>query len=325
MKLKKTSTAFFAIIFLFCVVAAQAVTIDLMTVGNPNNAADVSSFGSVDYTYQIGKYEVTNAQYTEFLNAVDINGTNLYVLYNSNMGSGYGGITFTSGKSSGSKYAVISGRGDMAVNWVSFWDACRFTNWLSNGQGNVDTENGSYTLTADGINNNTITRNTNWTWAVASTNEWYKAAYYDPNRSGGAGYWLYPTCSNNAPSATEPPGDNTGNGSANYNNAVGDLTNVGAYTYKPSTSPYGTYDQGGNVGEWTETVVVDSLHRNLRGGTFLGDTNYMAAYSQYIYLAYPTFENYDLGFRVASVPEPGSITLLVCGVIAGLMWRRRTK
>ena len=39
----------------------------------------------------------------------------------------------------------------------------------------------------------------------------------------------------------------------------------------------------------------------------------------------PTGEDESLGFRVAYVPEPGSITLLVCGAIAGLIWRRRRK
>jgi hypothetical protein len=48
---------------------ASAVTIDWVTVGNPGNAADDTGYGAVAGTYQIGKYEVTNAQYAEFLNA----------------------------------------------------------------------------------------------------------------------------------------------------------------------------------------------------------------------------------------------------------------
>lgn len=36
--------------------------------------------------------------------------------------------------------AVKSGVADKPVNWVSFWDALRFTNWLHNGQGDRDTE-----------------------------------------------------------------------------------------------------------------------------------------------------------------------------------------
>jgi formylglycine-generating enzyme required for sulfatase activity len=56
---------------------AQAVTIDWVSVGNPNNAADTASnclnapadCGSVDHAYFISKYETTNAHYAEFLNA----------------------------------------------------------------------------------------------------------------------------------------------------------------------------------------------------------------------------------------------------------------
>ena len=66
---------------------------------------------------------------------------------------------------------------------MSFWDACRFANWLQNGQpkgmqGAGTTETGAYTLTAAGINNNTVVRNANWKWAVPSEDEWYKAAFY---------------------------------------------------------------------------------------------------------------------------------------------------
>src|SRR5262245_13240718 len=52
--------------------AASAVTVDWTPVGNPGNACDTQfegCFGSVGTAYQIGTYEVTNAQYAEFLNA----------------------------------------------------------------------------------------------------------------------------------------------------------------------------------------------------------------------------------------------------------------
>ena len=53
---------------------AQAVTIDTVPVGNPGNAGDpdpaTGGYGAVDYAYNIGTYEVTAGQYTEFLNAV---------------------------------------------------------------------------------------------------------------------------------------------------------------------------------------------------------------------------------------------------------------
>jgi hypothetical protein len=61
--------------------------LETVSVGNPGNAADFRRFavgyGSVAYSYQIGKYEVTAAQYTEFLNAVAT--TDTYSLYSPNM------------------------------------------------------------------------------------------------------------------------------------------------------------------------------------------------------------------------------------------------
>ena len=48
-------------------IAAQAVVIDTVPVGDPGNAAD-SGYGTVGYNYNIGKYEVTAGQYVDFLN-----------------------------------------------------------------------------------------------------------------------------------------------------------------------------------------------------------------------------------------------------------------
>ena len=90
-----------ALAALLFAVPAHAVTIDWVTVGDPGNACDTQPsgcFGTVPYTYRISKYEITNTQYSEFLNAVAKTDTN--GLYNATMvdpftGSyaGYGGIT----------------------------------------------------------------------------------------------------------------------------------------------------------------------------------------------------------------------------------------
>ena len=50
-------------------------TIEFVTVGDLGNANDEAdsnglAFGRVDYSYKIGKYEITFGQYVEFLNAV---------------------------------------------------------------------------------------------------------------------------------------------------------------------------------------------------------------------------------------------------------------
>jgi hypothetical protein len=130
------------------------------TVGNPGNAVDSASHsgnsngqGAVAYTYNIGKFEVTARQYTAFLNAKAA--SDLYGLYNANMYTSPCGCKIRQLGSSGSFTYIVDANGDgvedanwvnRPVNYVSFWDAARFVNWLNNGQGAGDTETGAYTL-----------------------------------------------------------------------------------------------------------------------------------------------------------------------------------
>ena len=53
---------------------------------------------------------------------------------------------------------------------------------------------------------------------------------------------------------------------ANCDDAVAERTVVGSYTGSPS--PYGTFDQGGNVLEFNEAVVFGGGMRGVRGGCF---------------------------------------------------------
>jgi hypothetical protein len=103
-----------------------------------------------------------------------------------------------------------------------------------------------------------VTRNLGASIFLTSENEWYKAAYYDALSTS---YFDYPTGTNTMTGCVAP-GSDTGN-SANCGWAVSASTNVGAYLL--SDSPYGTYDQGGNVWEWNEEIVYGS-GRGFRGG-----------------------------------------------------------
>jgi len=227
-----------------------------------------------------------------------------------------GGIT-RSGSPGSYTYAVKPGFESKPVNFVSFYDALRFTNWLNNGQGSADTETGAYTLlggTATPSNGLTVTRNPGANIFLPSENEWYKAAYYDALT---ATYFDYPAGTNTATVCSAPTG--TAN-RANCANAVGGVTDVGAYT--GSASPYGTFDQGGNVWEWNEQIVSGST-RGIRGGGWGSSAGLLAASRRNNTL--PTGEGGDIGFRVASlVPEPGTSLLVMTG-LAGLAARQERR
>jgi len=311
-------------------------SLETVPVGNAGNTADTRyatpGYGRVDYTYNIGKYEVTAGQYTEFLNnkakyAGDPNG-----LYNTAMGylSANGCNIQYSGAGTVDNpytYSVAPDWANRPVNYVSYWDACRFANWLCNGQGDGSTETGAYTLTADGTYNNTITRNTNWKWAVTSEDEWYKAAYYMGDGTN-TGYFDYPTSSDNVPSnVLVNPGDPGNNATFETDNTpfftIGSpyyRTEVGAH--ENSDSPYGTFDQGGNVREWNDASgkAVIGRGRGVRGGAVATYEFLMQA--SYRDLCNPTGESWDLGFRVSEVPEPLSMAFLALGGL-GMLIRRR--
>jgi hypothetical protein len=89
---------------------------------------------------------------------------------------------------------------------------------------------------------------------------------------------------------------------ANCDDAVGDFTEVGSYT--GSASPWGTFDQGGNVWEWNEAIVsaYGYSYRSIRAGSFNSGPSSLAASARNRYEPY--FENRIIGFRVASIREP---------------------
>jgi formylglycine-generating enzyme required for sulfatase activity len=197
-------TAFFLLLAaVACLLPASAFAgpIQWVIVGDPGNMADTapSGYGAVATSFQIMKYEFTNQQYTDFLNSVDRNGTNPNSVYNAEMGSGArGGISLTSGAASGSKYAVKTNMGDKPVNFVSWFDAARVSNWLMNGAtSSSSTETGAYTLVGGQTTGIAPAVNSGATFYIPTEDQWYKAAYY---KGGGtnAGYWNYATQSDTA-------------------------------------------------------------------------------------------------------------------------------
>ncbi len=300
-------------------------------------SGEVSSFGGVSYEYEFGVYEVTAKQYKVFLEAVAE--TDPYGLYNAEMNvnsNAFGCNIVRTGSSGSYQYSVSSAWENRPVNFVSWADAVRLANWMHNGQGSGDTETGSYDLTGthpyynpDGSVNDEpgliaalqeIMRKPYATWVIPSEDEWYKAAYH-ANDGVTGNYYDYPTTTNGAlryvhDGAVQPPDipfveggidpgnsatydgvfepgyENDGIGSPYYRSIVGEWEN--------SSSPYGTYDQGGNVWEWNEAVINGSK-RGLRGGSLASQV--LCLHAMYRNYSDPTYECELTGFRVAKVPD----------------------
>ena len=297
----------------------NSFSIEWIKIGNPGNTADDTGYGSVGYEYQISKHEVTNNQYIAFLNTVAA--SDLNALYNPSMSGTFGGIT-RSGTSGFYTYALKNGDanwGNKPVIYVSWYDALRFTNWIHNGGlSSSDTEDGAYDMSLG----SSVVRKSGALVYLPTEAEWYKAAYYDGSSST---YYNYATGTDILPN-NNAPGSDTGN-SVNvfYNSyAVGTpyySTDVGAYTL--SSSPYGTFDQNGNVWEWNETQI--GLDRGIRGGSF--DSNaFMKATNRGDFN--PTTESLGTGFRLAAptpIPEPTAIFLFGVGVLFELIRKKVRK
>jgi formylglycine-generating enzyme required for sulfatase activity len=327
-------------------VMAGTVDYTMVTVGNPGNANDTvgTGYGAVATSYQIGKYDVTIGQYAAFLNAVAA--TDTYSLYNSSMGSDLNNAGITQNNESGSfTYSVIDNGGDSSnrpITYVSWFDAARFANWMTNGQGNSSTETGAYTLNG-ATTGDAVAANPGASFSVPTENQWYKAAYYDPTlNSGSGGYYAYATQSNTAPgnvvgSTADQANYRTGAGysvtqSTTYNANQNYLTDVGAFS--GSGSFYNTFDQSGMVYQWNDLDGTTGSSRGLRGGFWSYNFPFSLS-SSYGYSSAPSFGDESIGFRLASplgassVPEIaphslGSVLALVMGSL-GLLERRQLK
>jgi len=317
-------------VLLISVTGAQAQVIKsyehMVTIGDPGNAADThgAGYGAVSSTYQISKYEVTAGEYAAFLNAAAKSDPN--DLYSTLMDSNQYGCQITRGGSGGNYTYDFSGRPsgnasdweNRPVNYVSWYDAARYCNWLTTG----NTESGVYNTSTWAIDRSY--RNAQGrAFFIPTEDEWYKAAYY---KGGGtnAGYWDFPTGSDTAPTSEAPSG---GENSANYYSgnkyAIGSpYYRNGAGAYTGSDSPYGTFDQGGNILEWNETLIGSS--RGARGGAFAGlEAGLRADYRNSVA---PALEGIDVGLRVASIPEPGSGALALAGAgLASWLSRKRMR
>jgi formylglycine-generating enzyme required for sulfatase activity len=286
-------------------------TMEFVPIGNPGNAADTTGLpnpaGSVGNTYNMGKYEVSRDMVTK--------------------ASAAGGLGLTLFDMSS-----FGGNGvDRPATGLNWNQAARFVNWLNTSQGfqaaykfseqpgeagySANSPNLLWTSGDAGFDAANLFRNSLAHYFLPSVDEWYKAAYYDPNANGGAGgYWNFPTGSDTAPTAVA---SGATPGTAVYvqpgSQGPADITEAGGL------SPYGIMGLGGNAYEMEQTesdLTNDNslFRRGVRGGNWDSplNPNFLSASLRAEIVV--TDVNHVVGFRVASVPEPSS--LLYCGVVA---------
>ena len=339
----------------------NSFSMEFVRVANPRNLAKetvhwgqslfypdyINQGGAVGYTYDIGKTEVSRVM-VEKVNAE----TGLSGLITMQDLSGLGG----------------NGPNRPATG-LSWYDAAKFVNELNLAQGYRPAyKTTGYTVPflsewqpgEAGYNAANPLRNSTAKYFIASSDEWYKAAFYSPSK---ADYNLYPQ-----PDAdiTLPPPTPVAGGTvgAVYGQAgPADVNNAGGL------SAYGTVGQGGNAWEWTESggrveggwwgSEIITYDFDYTGGYqtqminntpvvvyvngdwvpyYARDLDYYVAQEQTESLQQMgglvldlNDKTYATGFRVVSVnvpltggiPEPSAVSLLAVGLGGLAMMRRR--
>jgi hypothetical protein len=269
-----------------------------------------TGLGSVAYRYRIGKYPVTVEQYTEFLNAVAADDPNNYwdpkfaqdfwqELYN---GVGtrrvlWPATILRSGAPGFYAYSVIAGTERLPMPRPGPRRAFAFANWMHNGQptGLQDastTEDGCYDMTVlppmelgPPVKDHPVPpRKAGCRFWVPSIDEAHKAAYCEPDGSGGCLWRTWPAQPAevsyiedvvpggiryvNPPRGDRPPDPEPGTYAiCQYDGGIGSapscpfearggpnvVTDVDAYA---SPSPWGAHGMAGNVFEATDTEIV---------------------------------------------------------------------
>ena len=261
---------------------ANLPSLSFVSIGNSGNSADTNGYGAVPYNYAMGTYAISGNQ----LRAASTNGLP------------FGGTA----------------PGDQPFGGLYWYSAAAYVNWLNTSQGYAPAYNlslsystgysmklwpASQAWTLGGVN---LYRNANCRYFLPSENEWYKAAYYDPNKGGNGGYWRYPQGIDTVPTSVR---NGTSPGTAVYN--LQNASPTASVFSAGGLSPYGCMGMGGNIYQWMESAssginTVPSANRVVRGGSSSSSPSSLSKDTLGLSRD-PSIGINIIGFRVAALPS----------------------
>jgi formylglycine-generating enzyme required for sulfatase activity len=330
--------------------------IDFATITAPGNAPwagdgrpvdQAIGRGGVGYEYRIGKFEVTTAQWAEFMNAAFDRPQSDWIPHTQFPGF-WGATPVVPTTPGGRRWAVPAGNEMRGVGNISWRHAAIYCNWLHNNK-SLDRAaflTGAYDVSTfyenpGGRFYDQLTRSPGARYYIPSWDEWLKAAHYDPNKvnSDGSvgGWWSYSNGTNQA-FIPGPPGAivngqlataNFGWSGTQYPGQNPFNVPLGSYAV---TSPYGLYDVAGMATEWVEEpfffagepIPIDRYYEGSHwlqaAGDFRTDTISLAQGAEP-----PWLSTFNHGIRIAAaIPAPGT-ALLSAGIVGVRALRRRRK
>jgi hypothetical protein len=278
--------------------------IEFVAIGDPGNAPDTSDpdpVGSVSYDYRIGKFEISEQMIDKANTLGDL------------------GITKDS-------------RGpDKPATSVSWFEAAKFVNWLNESSGHspaykfIDVPRNRPNATIEtfalwepgdtGYNSKNLFRNTEAKYVLPSSDEWYKAAYYDPDTKVWNQFPIGVGDPTAVASGTDP---GTAVFMQDLSTGPADIMQAGGL------SPLGTMAQGGNAYEWLETEA-DLINDNTFARRARWGGSWVSVEAAIFVGGQPANGRSSTGFRIVSVPEPCTFGLLCISLTANYVRRRRSR